>query len=408
MSRDIPLTHVPGHDSCYDDGSVPRCRCSTARSVGLPRTRQGEARQGPSPVRAGAEQAWSCARRTCVYESSAGSGLERVELHRRHAAPLPGDVDRLDGAGARGPAPARIVRRRRRRLRKTLTDVPTWRRKRESALTTLSPSPAAGEAHMKRRVLLSGAVALITVAAAAVADRRQRRRAAHPVGLEPGLDRRLHRRGQHAAVRRPTGSSTPAPATPAARPTGAPARSRPTPTAPRNLALDGAGNLRITPIRDGTGSWTSARIETQRTNFKPPAGGVLRIEGRIQMPNVTGAAGRSATGRRSGRSARRTGATTRTGRASASSTSWRTSTGINSVWGVLHCGVAPGRAVQRVQRHRRQPRLPGLDAASRAFHTYRFEWDAQRQPAAAALVRRRPAVPHRHARARSASRTGPT
>src|ERR1041384_6265768 len=29
-----------------------------------------------------------------------------------------------------------------------------------------------------------------------------------------------------------------------------------------NVSLDGAGNLRITPIRNGSGQWTSARIET--------------------------------------------------------------------------------------------------------------------------------------------------
>ena len=60
---------------------------------------------------------------------------------------------------------------------------------------------------------------------------------------------------------------------------------------PSNVSLDGNGNLRITPLRDGAGNWTSARIETNRQNFKAPAGGVLRIEGRIQMPNVTGDAG---------------------------------------------------------------------------------------------------------------------
>src|SRR4051794_808600 len=55
---------------------------------------------------------------------------------------------------------------------------------------------------------------------------------------------------------------------------------------PANVSLDGGGNLRITPLKDGAGNWTSARIETQRTDFKPPAGGGLGIEGRIQMPNV--------------------------------------------------------------------------------------------------------------------------
>src|SRR6266545_5074024 len=35
---------------------------------------------------------------------------------------------------------------------------------------------------------------------------------------------------------------------------------------PNNLSLDGTGNLRITPRRDGAGNWTSARIETQRSD----------------------------------------------------------------------------------------------------------------------------------------------
>src|SRR5882757_1534929 len=36
---------------------------------------------------------------------------------------------------------------------------------------------------------------------------------------------------------------------------------------PNNLALDGTGNLRITPRRDSAGNWTSGRIETQRADF---------------------------------------------------------------------------------------------------------------------------------------------
>lgn len=94
---------------------------------------------------------------------------------------------------------------------------------------------------------------------------------------------------------------------------------------PDNVSLDGGGNLRITPLRDGAGNWTSGRIETKRADFKAPAGGTLRIEGRIQMPNVTGQAALGywpafwALGSP-------TAATTGTGRPSASSTSWRTST----------------------------------------------------------------------------------
>ena len=55
-----------------------------------------------------------------------------------------------------------------------------------------------------------------------------------------------------------------------------------------NLYQDGNGRLNIKPLRDASGAWTSARIETKRSNFKPAAGGVLAIESRIQMPNVTG------------------------------------------------------------------------------------------------------------------------
>ena len=94
-----------------------------------------------------------------------------------------------------------------------------------------------------------------------------------------------------------------------------------------NVSLDGAGNLRITPLRDGAGQLDLGAHRDQRTNFK--AAGRRHAAHRGPHPDAERhrRRGRSATGRRSGRSARRTGATTGTGRASASSTSWRTSTG---------------------------------------------------------------------------------
>lgn len=49
------------------------------------------------------------------------------------------------------------------------------------------------------------------------------------------------------------------------------------------------GNLYITPQRDTAGNWTSARVESAASNFRPPAGGVMHVESRLQMPNVTGA-----------------------------------------------------------------------------------------------------------------------
>jgi hypothetical protein len=53
---------------------------------------------------------------------------------------------------------------------------------------------------------------------------------------------------------------------------------------PANVALDGAGRLRITSLRDTAGGWTSARLETRRADFQPPRGGQLKVEARIKLP----------------------------------------------------------------------------------------------------------------------------
>src|SRR2546430_3269434 len=146
----------------------------------------------------------------------------------------------------------------------------------------------------------------------------------------------------------------------------------------QNVALDGAGNLRITPRRDDAGNWTSGRIETQRANFKPPAGGVLRIEGRIQMPNVTGQA---ALGYWPAFWA--LGSPYR-----GNLFNWpsigefdimENVNGINSVWGVLHCGVNPGGPCNETTGIAANRPCPGSSCQS-AFHTYRFEWDASVSP----------------------------
>ncbi|TDO45353.1 beta-glucanase (GH16 family) [Kribbella sp. VKM Ac-2527] len=147
---------------------------------------------------------------------------------------------------------------------------------------------------------------------------------------------------------------------------------------PNNLSLDGTGNLRITPRRDGAGNWTSARIETQRSDFKPPAGGVLAIEGRIQMPNVTGNAALGywpafwALG----------------GPYRGNYWNWpgigefdimENVNGINSVWAVLHCGVNPGGPCNETSGLANSRACPGSSCQS-AFHTYRFEWDTSISP----------------------------
>lgn len=53
---------------------------------------------------------------------------------------------------------------------------------------------------------------------------------------------------------------------------------------PANIAQDGHGQLRITATTDLLGNWQSARIETPRADFAPPAGGSLKIEARIALP----------------------------------------------------------------------------------------------------------------------------
>ncbi|GAB3887550.1 glycoside hydrolase family 16 protein [Microbispora bryophytorum] len=144
-----------------------------------------------------------------------------------------------------------------------------------------------------------------------------------------------------------------------------------------NLSLDGSGNLRITPIGSGQ-NWTSARIETRRTDFKPADGRVLRIEGRIQMPNVTGDA---ALGYWPAFWA--LGAPYR-----GNYQNWpaigefdimENVNGINSVWGVLHCGVNPGGACGETNGIGASRACPGSTCQS-AFHTYRFEWDRSVSP----------------------------
>lgn len=147
---------------------------------------------------------------------------------------------------------------------------------------------------------------------------------------------------------------------------------------PDNISLDGNGNLRITPLRDGSGGWTSARIETQRSNFKAPEGGVLRIDGRLQMPNVGGDAALGywpafwALG------------------SPYRGDYWNWPTigefdimenvnGLDTVWAVLHCGTAPGGPCNENNGIGNSRPCPGSPCQA-GFHTYRFEWDRSVTP----------------------------
>jgi hypothetical protein len=58
-----------------------------------------------------------------------------------------------------------------------------------------------------------------------------------------------------------------------------------------NVSLDGAGRLNIRAIRDGSGNWTSGRIETQRTDFTPQRGEQLKFTAVLRQPDVANGLG---------------------------------------------------------------------------------------------------------------------
>ncbi|MFD0054624.1 glycoside hydrolase family 16 protein [Streptomyces sp. NPDC127168] len=140
-----------------------------------------------------------------------------------------------------------------------------------------------------------------------------------------------------------------------------------------NVSLDGGGNLRITPRRDAAGNWTSGRIETRRADFEPPAGGKLRVEARIQVPNVTGAAAKGywpafwMLG----------------GPYRGNYWNWpavgeidilENTQGLNTVWSTMHCGTSPGGPCNETSGIGGSTACPGATCQA-AFHTYRVEWD---------------------------------
>ncbi|OUC84335.1 1,3-beta-glucanase [Streptomyces swartbergensis] len=140
-----------------------------------------------------------------------------------------------------------------------------------------------------------------------------------------------------------------------------------------NVSLDGDGNLRITPRRDGAGNWTSGRIETNRTDFQPPAGGKLRVEGRIRTPDVNGDAARGYWP-----AFWMLGAPYR-----GNYQNWpgvgeldimENTQGQNTVFGTMHCGTSPGGPCNENSGIGSTTTCPGT-ACNAGFHTYALEWD---------------------------------
>ncbi|WP_055690544.1 glycoside hydrolase family 16 protein [Streptomyces prasinus] len=142
---------------------------------------------------------------------------------------------------------------------------------------------------------------------------------------------------------------------------------------PENVSLDGNGNLRITPRRDASGNWTSGRVETNRSDFQPPAGGTLRVESRIQVPNVTGAAAKGYWP-----AFWMLGAPYR-----GNHWNWpavgeldimENTQGNNTVFATMHCGTAPGGPCNENSGIGGSTTCQGTTCQA-GFHTYRLEWD---------------------------------
>ncbi|MER6631524.1 glycoside hydrolase family 16 protein [Streptomyces sp. NPDC000987] len=147
-----------------------------------------------------------------------------------------------------------------------------------------------------------------------------------------------------------------------------------------NVSLDGNGNLRITPLRDSSGRWTSGRIETQRTDFQPPSGGKLRVEARLQMPNVTGTAAEGYWP-----AFWMLGAPFR-----GNYQNWpgvgeldimENVQGLNKVWATMHCGTNPGGPCNETSGIGNSVACPNTTCQS-GFHTYAMEWDRSVSPEA--------------------------
>ncbi|MEU6404761.1 glycoside hydrolase family 16 protein [Streptomyces sp. NPDC046985] len=148
---------------------------------------------------------------------------------------------------------------------------------------------------------------------------------------------------------------------------------------PGNVSLDGSGDLRITARRDGAGKWTSGRIETLRDDFRPPAGGKLRIESRMRLPDVTGAkaAGYWPAFWTLGQPLRTGGVWPSVGEFDV----MEDVNGQNLAYGTMHCGVNPGGPCHESTGLGGKTACPGSPCPGN-WHTYGIEWDRGASPEA--------------------------
>jgi beta-glucanase (GH16 family) len=146
-----------------------------------------------------------------------------------------------------------------------------------------------------------------------------------------------------------------------------------------NVFQDGAGHLVLRALHSGgdpNAGWTSGRVETQADGFGAQVGGVVRMQASIQQPNVS-------TGNGAGYwpAFWTLGAPLRIGipwPGSGEADIMEDINGRSSLFGTLHCGVAPGGPCNE---------NTGIGSGERAcggcqtgYHTYAVELDRSTSP----------------------------
>jgi beta-glucanase (GH16 family) len=145
----------------------------------------------------------------------------------------------------------------------------------------------------------------------------------------------------------------------------------------RNVRTDAAGNLVIRALKAPDGTWTSGRVETRKT-FTAGRHGVLRVEARLQQPDVSGdaAAGYWPAFWMLGKPFR------------GNYLNWpgvgeidimEDVNGSSDVFSTLHCGTSPGGPCNETSGIGGNRACPGATCQS-AFHTYAIEWDRSVSP----------------------------
>ncbi|MDQ1646235.1 MAG: hypothetical protein QOJ50_2419 [Cryptosporangiaceae bacterium] len=145
-------------------------------------------------------------------------------------------------------------------------------------------------------------------------------------------------------------------------------------TSSRNNVTVANGIMSITAKGQGLGPWTAARIETNRTDFQPPAGGKLRIEASLRLPEASN-------GQSNGYwpAFWMLGAPYR-----GNWWNWPTigefdimenNSGLNRTWQTMHCGTAPGGPCN--EKNGVGNGGPGgcaPTACTKGFHKYTLDW----------------------------------